>query len=343
MLRIFQTLVILAILAGCTGAPPSQDCADKAIFCVGVVTESGKINSPGLNNDTWQAILNSRQNGTIDKAEYIETVADQDFAANVQFFVREGYDLVVTVGYGLTKTTVAAAQENPQVLFIGIDQSNDDELPNFAGLTFAADQAGYMAGTLAALVSKTKIVGAACESEYVTPMRLYCEGFRYGVSDTDPEIQVEIRYRPDDNSYLLFQDTAWGEAIAQELGKAGADVIFSAGGRTALSVAQTAAQDGLLVIGGGEDFSTALPEISGYLLTSLVKKISPSLDELLAQAVNGSFSTLNVTGAYTVAPFGTDLEPLTPEVIAKLREVETGLVNGEIFTGIAPEPDNNGE
>lgn len=334
----FFILVLLALLVGCAPATPAPlECADPAVFCVGVVTQIGRIDDQGLNRDSWLAVSRALEKGTIQKADYIESVNELDFAKNVEYFIGRGYDLVVTVGSGFAETTLAAANLYPEVLFIGVDQPNPGQLPNLAGMTFAEDQAGFLAGSLAALVSQTKTAGAACESDYIAAMWRYCEGFRAGVFYASPDVFPQVWYRPADNSDMAFRDVQWGKTTAQALAEAGADVVFSAGGGTALAVADQAAQKELWVIGGGEDFKLVMPEVAPRLLTSLVKKVSPGLDSLLEEAAAGEFSSPNVVLSFTFSAFNKDAEPLNKDVRSQILEIEKGLASGEILTNVLPE------
>ena len=76
------------------------------------------------------------------------------------------------MGFALTDATYAAAKKYPKVYFIGADQfaARDDQhpdwpLPNLAGIIFDDDKAGFLAGALAAAMSKTGIVGAVLATD----------------------------------------------------------------------------------------------------------------------------------------------------------------------------------
>ena len=74
------------------------------------------------------------------------------------------YDVIVTVGFALGEATVAAAKQYPDTKFIGVDQFQAEATPGVAGLNFPEDQAGFLAGALAAYLSRTRGVGAVCET-----------------------------------------------------------------------------------------------------------------------------------------------------------------------------------
>ena len=150
---------------------------------MGVVTEVGKIDDQALNQMTWEGVKKAELKlGAY--VQYIETVDSRDYEKNIATFANAGYDLIITVGYDQSKATLAAANKYPQVNFIGVDQllGPDKSLPqNLTGLSFAEDQLGFLAGVLAAEMTRANKVGAVCGPDFLSPAWRYCEGFRAGV------------------------------------------------------------------------------------------------------------------------------------------------------------------
>ncbi len=337
LVRWLSLLVVLAQLLGCAPAPASVDCADVTVFCVGLVTESGKVSDPGLNRDSWQAILQAQEKHLIDKAAFIETVESLDLAKNVDFFLSRKYDLVVTVGSGLEEISRDAAGNYPDVLFIGIDQSNPEESPNMVGVRFPEDQGGFMAGALAALVTQTGVVGAACESDYIDSMWRYCEGFRAGATYANAMVSVIVQYRPSGSGESAFRDEKWGAEAGDNLTKAGADVVFGAGGDTAESALEATAKVKMMVIGGGADILVPLPELAPQTISCVVRQVSEALPGLLEQAADGTFSAPNVNAPFAFTPFNKKIPGLTRAVKNQLLEITRGLADGTILTNVSPE------
>jgi basic membrane protein A len=100
----FLALVIL--VPAC--APARPDCTKEEIFCVGMVTDVGKINDRGFNQSAWRGIQQAQEElGAL--VQYIETSDTRDYAKNIATFANENYDVIVTVGFNLRETTRAAA------------------------------------------------------------------------------------------------------------------------------------------------------------------------------------------------------------------------------------------
>src|SRR5207342_3259424 len=101
-----------------------------------------------------------------------------DYAANIQTFVDQKFDVIVTVGFLIGTDTTKAAKANPSIHFVGVDQGVCvDEtgapdstfackgdaatlLPNYQGIVFAEAQPGYLAGIVAASLNKSGTIGA---------------------------------------------------------------------------------------------------------------------------------------------------------------------------------------
>ena len=177
--RIVTALVLMLILLvpGC--ASKSADCKQPEVFCVGLVTNVGLRNDRAYNQAAWEGIQQAKTNGVTDWVASIETVDARDYQENINVFAQAGYDVIVTVGDAMSAATRAAAKAYPETYFIGVDQdqsTNQDFSPNLTGLVFAEDQVGYLAGALAALMSKTGQIGAVCASDALPAMKRYGEG-----------------------------------------------------------------------------------------------------------------------------------------------------------------------
>jgi len=189
-------LISAMVLPAC--APAAPNCADAETFCVGLVTDVGKINDKSFNQSSWEGVqrAQSELGATV---QYIETADAKDYAKNIATFGDAGYDAIVTVGFNLGEATVAAAATYPDIKFIGVDQFqawqfDDDasnDVPNVAGLGFPEDNAGFLVGALAAMMSKSNKIGAVCGTDAVPPVWRFGEGYRAGAKATKADINVQ--------------------------------------------------------------------------------------------------------------------------------------------------------
>jgi basic membrane protein A len=342
-------IVASMLLAACGGAAPSSaDCAKEEVFCVGLVTDVGKVNDKSFNQSAWEGVQKSQQDGVADVIQYVETADAKDYAKNIAQFGDAGFDVVVTVGFGLGEATDAAALQYPDVWFIGVDQFqawefDDDasnDIPNVSGLLFPEDNAGFLVGALAAMMSKSHVIGAVCGTDVVPPVWRFGEGYKAGAAYADAAMgtstEVLVVYHSDVGFDKTFTDPEWGAQTAKSMMDQGADAIFGCGGITGNGAITAAAQAGKYAIGVDTDQYLTLPEAAPRMLSSAMKLITPGVTALIAEVKAGTIKAGNVLGDAGYAPYH-DLESEVPaEVKAKMEEINKGLLDGSIKTNVPP-------
>ena len=297
---------------------------------MGLVTDTLGIEDHGMNQDAWLGLQNSKANGGVDQIAYIEFVDTRDYEKNIAYFADRGYDAIITSGVGLQDETRAAAGHYKNSIFIGINQPQKETLPNLIPVTFAEDQMGFFAGVLAARVSKTRIVGAVCETSGIDSMWRTCEGFRAGVRFADKNVRPIVIYRDDGDSEKLFLDEPWGRATAQDIIRRGADVIFAAGGVTGQGALRAAVESHIKAIGTERDQAAALDESAAWLITSVYGDAQFEVQKITRDLKVGNLKALNPS-QFKFLPLGPKLsEDLTLEINALL----TKLWNKEIKTNV---------
>lgn len=302
------------------------------MFCAGLVTASGGIDQ-GLNQQAWLGMLDAQNQGVLDRADYIESLDPRDRAKNLAALAETGYDVVISVGFSMGQDTAAAALQFPGTTFIGIDQPQKTEHPNLTGLLYYEDRGGFLAGALAAAMSRTGRIGAVCEEQFIDSVRRYCEGFRAGAVYMQPAIDVELAYR-EGASELLFGDRGWGSQTALQLTASGVDVLFAVGGGTAEAALDAAAGQDAAVIGAEYDLYTSGTPTGPRLLTSAIKLVRPQIAILLQRAEGQALSGGVVFGPMDLAPFH-EMDGEVPAALAdQLAAIRQGLENGSIRTGV---------
>ena len=340
LLLVGLALAVIMALAGCVPVAPaggevSAPAAEPASFKIGLVTDVGRVNDRSFNQSAWEGVQQAATELGLaeEDVKYIETQDAKDYADNMQQFIDAGYNVIVTVGAALGDATVAAAKANPDIHFIGVDQPQKEELPNLTGLVFKEDQAGYLAGVLAASLTKSGTIAAVLGTDLVPPVVAFKEGYETGAKSVNPDIKIISTFHPGELSQA-FTDPEWGAATAKQAIDQGADVIFGAGGMTGNGALQeVATHEGLFCIGVDTDQWETLPAAHPCLVSSATKPIAASLVDLLQQAAAGTISGGNYVGGGGLAPFH-DFEDVVPqEVKDLLDEVRAGLLDGSILTG----------
>ncbi len=323
-------IVFASLLAAC-----AQPATPKP-FRVGLVTDVGKIDDKSFNQGTWEGVQKAVKELGVE-AKYIETQDPNDYMKNIAQFADAGYDVIVTVGFALGEATREAAQKYSNVKFIGVDQFQESTISNVAGLIFEEDKAGFMAGALAALMSKTGKIGAVLGTDAVPPVWRFGEGYRAGAKHVRPDVEVLVVYHNDVGLDKTFTDPEWGKSTALSLVDKGVDVVFGAGGKTGNGALIACAETKkCLAIGVDVDQYFTVPEAKSVLLTSAMKDLTEGTFNLIKAAHEGKWQGGNVIGPVRLAPFH-DLESqVSQEVRQKLAEIEKGLQDGTIKTNVPP-------
>ena len=310
--------------------------AQAADIKIGLVTDVGRVNDRSFNQSAWQGVLEACEQlgGEEGKdCKYIETRDAKDYADNIGQFVEAEFDVVVSVGFALGEATAAAAAENPETFFIGVDQFQGEPQPNLAGLIFNEDRSGFLAGALAANLTQSGTIASVLGTDLVPPVVAFGEGFIAGAKHIKPDVNVITTYHPGEISQA-FTDPEWGAATTKQAIDKGADVIFGAGGITGNGALQeVAANEGLFCIGVDTDQWLTLPAAHPCLVSSAMKLITPGVVELITTFSGGTMTSGNHFGGSALAPFHDFDEKVPADVKAQLTEIKAGLENGSIKTG----------
>ena len=337
--------LVLAACGGSGGSSESSssagggggegDCPGADAFCIGLVTDTGKVDDKSFNQSAWEGAIEAAQ-ASGGYAKYIETVDPKDYATNIDQFVSGGYDVIVTVGFLMGEATVTAAKANTGIQFIGVDQFQAEALPNLTGLVFPEDKAGYAAGYLAGLMTKTNKIGAVLGTDTVPPVKLFGEGYKAGALAANPSASVTLVYHEPNNA---FSDPEWGAAEAKKQLEQGHDIIFGAGGSTGngalIEIAKApGAGETIFCIGVDTDQFFTVPEAAKCLLTSAEKKLTLGTKDLILMAKDGKAPGGNYLGLTGLAPYHDTAAVVPEEVKVKVEEVIAGLDAGTIVTNV---------
>lgn len=308
----------------------SPDCFSEEVFCTALVTDSLGIEDHGVNQDTWAGMEEAKANGLTDQITYIESVDTRDYEKNISYFAERGFDMIFTTGVSLRDETLRSAERYADTVFVGMNQPQEETRPNLIPVTFAEDQMGFLAGVLAARITKTQIVGAVCETSGIDSMWRYCEGFHAGVNYADKNIKAQIIYNENGDSEKLFINEAWGFETGQTLIQRGADVIFAAGGATGQGALRAAVEADILAIGTERNQAEFFGNSSSSVITSVVGSNSFEAQNMIRLLRAGKINELR-PGQITYTP----LDQKFPQSLAQeLDALLLGLLNGEIMTNV---------
>ena len=336
---LMAVLIVAAMaLVACQAGTPEkseENCGEEEVLCVGLVTDVGEIDDKSFNQSAWEGVQQAESElGAFVK--YVETKDAKDYATNIGLFADKKYDIIVTVGFALGTATAEAAAKYPDVDFIGVDQFQAEAITNVAGLLFAEDKAGFLAGALAAMMTKSGTVAAVLGTDLVPPVVAFKEGYEGGARYINPDIKLISTYHPGGLD-VAFTDPEWGATTAKQALDQGADVIFGAGGKTGNgALIEVAGNPGMYCIGVDSDQWETVPEAHPCLISSAMKLITPGVFDLITLSKDGKLPAGNFAGSVGLAPFHDFDDDIPADVKSKLEEIDKGLQDGSITTGYNP-------
>ncbi len=334
--RVLASFAVGALfLAACGEA---QEEAAEGDFRACLVTDQGGVDDRSFNETAYNGLVMAQDELGIDIA-VLESTSETDFEPNIQAFVDQDCDIIVTVGFLLGEATEAAAIANPDQRFAIVDYAYDADYPNLRELVFATEEAAFLAGYVAAGVTETGTVGTYGGIN-IPPVTVFMDGFLAGVSFHNADHGTDVQVLGWDGSDGLFtgnfesQDD--GRNVTDELLQAGADIVMPVAGPVGLGTA-TALEDfgsGVMIWVDTDGYVSA-SQFASLMLTSVMKNMDVAVFESVESAFNGTFEgglyvgTLE-NGGVGIAPFH-DLEDMVPaEVAARIDELAAGIIAGEI-------------
>lgn len=315
-------IMSLTLLTACNKEEVKED-----KISIGMITDIGGINDGSFNESTWNGLEKAREDFNIE-ISFLESNKDADFAPNIETFIDQDIDLILAVGYNQTDAIKEAAKNYPDRNFAIIDGAFEEEIPsNVKNIVFNEHEGAFLAGVLAAAMTENNAIGFIGGME-IPAVDKYKYGYMAGAysfaNDKKENINIMTTYA---NS---FTDTAKGKAIAQQMIKNGADVIFHAAGPVGNGMFEALKENNLLGIGVDTDQNAIAPET---VITSAMKNLDIASYNIAKEVYEGNFkggtaitNTLN-NGGVGIAKVN---NKVTEEQIKIIEEYSEKIVNGEI-------------
>ncbi len=332
-----------AASAAASEAPASEPAAAMIKACE--VTDVGGVDDKGFNQKAYKGVQDAAAQLGVE-AIVLESQAETDYATNIQSFIDQGCGVIVTVGFLLGDATKEAANANPDTPFTIVDYAyaeGDITNNNVLGQVFNTDEAAFLAGYLAAGMSKSGAVGTFGGIN-IPPVTIFMDGFYYGVqkynADNGTDVKV-IGWDPKKQKGLFtenFESLDDGRTFAQNLVDEGADIVMPVAGPVGLGSAALASElgtDKLMIIGVDSDQFESDTANSGVYLTSVLKNMDVTTFNAIQSVVDGTFAggvtvgTLE-NGGVGLAPYH-DFETAVPaELAAQIETIKAGIIDGSI-------------
>src|SRR4051794_8799486 len=142
--------------SGTTDSTPVTDTTAAKAIRVGLITDMGQLNDNGFNELAYNGLKRAERVLGI-RGRVVESKSAADYVPNMTALARQGYDLIIGVGFAQGNAIATAAKAFPDTSFaiVDVDQASLKGKPkNVRGLLFREQEVGYVAGYLAALEAK---------------------------------------------------------------------------------------------------------------------------------------------------------------------------------------------
>jgi basic membrane protein A and related proteins len=267
-LALVAPVFVIALLLAGTGS------AAKAVKA-GLVSDVGRFNDKGFNQAQLVGLKKADALPGV-SIRAIESRSAGDYVPNFVSLARQNYDVIVGAGFLLADAENTVAKRFPKIQFAITDYSV--HAPPFAdktgkvltknvtGLTYATNENSYLAGCLAALMTKkdgAKPIISAVGGVKIPPVDAFIAGYRAGAAKCVPGTKTLVGYSQD----FIAQDKC--KSIASNQIAAGSHVVFNVAGPCGLGALQSAKEQGVWGVGVDVDQSYLGP----HILTSAVKRV----------------------------------------------------------------------
>jgi basic membrane protein A len=329
-------VAIAALAAGCGGSDESTGTTTEgsattttpsSTLRAALVADAGQLNDNGFNELAYKGLKRAERELGI-KGRVVEAKSAADYIPNMSTLARQGYDLVIGVGFAQGEALAAVAKRYPKTNFaiVDVDQASLKGKPaNVQGLLFREEQVGYLVGYLAALEAKRagKESISAVGGFKEPPVDRYIAGFRAGAEKAVPGTKVVWGYSQD------WVDQAKCKELALNQIAAGSKVVFQVAGGCGLGALSAAKDEGVWGIGVDGDQSFLGP----HVLTSALKGVDSAVFLTIKSLQEGTFEGgKNVV--FGIDQEGVGLGTFSPKAneqdVAATEKVEQKLASGEI-------------
>jgi basic membrane protein A len=348
MKKLYSVIALLIVaalaLSACGGA--------AAGFKVGQVTDLGGIDDKSFNAGAYAGIEKAVADLKIE-GKYLESTQQSDYQKNIQQYIDEDTNLIITVGFLLGVDTAIAAKANPETKFAIVDYAYPDcfgdpadegktcgsttELANVLGLTFQTDEAAFLAGYAAAASTQTGKV-ATFGGINIPPVTIFMTGFEAGVNYYNQSMGTAVEVlgwntAANEGSFTgNFDSLDDGRSFAESFVQEGADIIMPVAGPVGLGSAAYCKETGSCkIIGVDVDWTVSAAEYTDVILTSVLKNVNVAVYDATKAAVDGTFKGGIYSGTLKNGGVGlAAVNGASADLTAALDKIKADIISGAV-------------
>lgn len=314
-------LILIGILlsSGCGRGQESQIDHVKDKVKIGIMLSDVGLGDQSFSDSAFKGLVRARDELGI-LFDYREIKDTKTYEKGLTELVKQGNDVIVGLGFMVQEDLEKVAKKYPKQQFVLIDAVSN--LQNVSSITFKADQGSYLAGVVAALTTKSNVLGFIGGDDVPT-IQQFSEGFQKGAKAVKPNITIIEKYAGN------FGDDKLGSQITKQMIAQKADVIYAAAGFTGVGMLKEAQKEKVLAIGVDTDQYFYAEKA---VVTSMLKHVDVALFEIAAQLTKKGVVTKKQQ-ELGIDENGVGLAPirvvsLTKEQEDRLKKEKEKLTNG---------------
>ncbi len=263
------------------------------------------------------------------KISYLDAQINNDSQSEqvMRNLARKDVDMVVAIGFTMTKAVETVSKEFPKVKFMIIDSVVKGD--NVDSVTFKEEEGSYLVGVAAALASKSQKVGFIGGMD-IPLIRAFGCGYAQGAKAVDAK--MEVTQNMVGTTAAAWSDPAKGSELARAQFDRGVDVLFAAAGGSGLGALQVTKDKGKLGIGVDSNQNHLYP---GTILTSMLKRVDNAVYDGFMAVKNGTWKA-GVTvkglkeGGVDWALDSNNRKLITPAMETRINEAKKDIVSGKV-------------
>jgi basic membrane protein A len=342
-IRTVLALVLIAALSmlalgGCGGTTTTGGTTPPATkFKAGMVTDIGGLGDKSFNDLSYAGLQKAEKDLGVE-IKAVSSKAMTDYDSNIALLANDKYEVIFCVGFLMGDAISKAATDFPSVKFGGIDIFNAGTQPNQLGLLFKEQEAGYLAGVTAGLLTKDTAVDPRINADNVIgfvggmpipPVQKFEAGFIAGAKSVNPSIVVKSLYSGS------FTDQAKGKELGLSLISQKVDIIFAAAGQSGIGAYQACKEKNALFIGVDSDQYLTLPTPGDTVITSAMKRVDVGVFDTIKAVKDGTYKAGNMTfglkeGGVDLAPWH-DFESKVPQTLKDaIEKAKAAIIDGSV-------------
>jgi basic membrane protein A len=301
--------------------------ADKKIFKVVMVTDAAGLGDKGFNDAGWAGVQKAMKELHI-SGICLQSYEQADYIPNLSLAAQQA-DIVLAMGFLMVDAMKKVAPQYPDKKFIFID--GKIEAPNVASYDFKGQEGSFLAGIIAAIITKTGKVGIV-EGMEIPPVKVLEYGFRAGVLTVNKienkNVAVLVVAAGD------FNNPSKGKSLANVLISKKTDVIYQLAGNTGLGVLEAVkeARESIFAIGVDIDQDDLVP---GKVLTSVLKGIDIAVYNSIKKAYQGDFKAGHywiglAEGASRLTSMKYTRDIIPAKALELVESAKNAIINGKL-------------